>query len=88
VGHFVSRYGSHRLNPTIEPVIGPSGQQFECIRSSFLLKEGVIYKQTYRIRQNSSRENDPTISAVLHAVELALRKAASESLAINQGVPS
>jgi hypothetical protein len=34
-----------------------------------------------------SRENDP-INAVLDAVELGLTEAATESLAINRGVPS
>jgi len=36
----------------------------------------------------SSGEDHTTVAAVLHTVELALREAATESFAINRGVPS
>src|SRR5215472_3022298 len=35
---------------------------------------------------SASRRNDPTVIAVLHAVELALSEAANETLDANQGV--
>jgi hypothetical protein len=47
-----------------------------------------IFEEALPESFSASRENDPTIAAVLHADELALREAASESLVINQGVPS
>lgn len=51
--------------------------------------EGVhIFEEVLPESFSASRENDPTIVAVLHAVDLALREAASESLATNRGVPS
>ena len=34
-----------------------------------------------------SREDDATIAAVLHTVELAVREAVSENLAVNRAVP-
>ena len=51
--------------------------------------EGVhIFEEVLPESFSVSSENEPKIGAVLHAVELALREAASESLAINRGVPS